>query len=159
SGIGTATGRRADPSRVLDTPTPFGRGILGSTITAFSRRSYTISPSVRPSEDDPVSACPAVRIWRACLTTVPTGRGCRAWFSPHDRSLFLRGLTSGRAFSRQRPTPSFQGAVPRGTNFSLPECVGWIKTEGLHPTPEGCGLSDRSSVSRPRPGPCRPGQD
>ena len=43
-----------------------------STITAICRWSYAISLSVRPSEDDPVPVCPAVRIWRVRLTTIPT---------------------------------------------------------------------------------------
>ena len=96
----------------LDTPTAEACGILGSTITAFRRRSDTISPSVQSSEDGSVSVCPTVPIWRVRLSTIPTGRMAPrlviaraslivpSWFDPSE--VFPEG-TRNHEFPKSRP--------------------------------------------------------
>ena len=129
-----------------------------------------ISLSVQPSEDGPLSVCPTVGIRRVCLTTVPTANGCRAWFSPRDRSLFLAKFYVGKVFLPTTANFQFSKSGPRRDVFQCTKIHRWdqARTPSSHPgrvwafgsilCKDAVGLF-KGAVSGDAPGTRRDGRD
>ena len=100
-----------------------------------------ISPSVRPSEDDPVPVHPTVRIWRARLATVPTAIRVARLVLARPSSLAPSPFYAGKDVLPATGNHEFSTSGPRRDPPILPDIDSDVNRTGAFIPPlKGVGV-------------------